>query len=146
MQTQTLKTCENSPTFLSPGKTLKLNGYPAIQYYNHNDGAEGSMFIEENTLLFLAEGSLKIRYGKDEYFVRKNQMAFLKKDILIEYETDIDCSAKVEYILVLLKNEVVKEFTRLAELQLSEAEETSPVTVNTADKKLLAFMDSLRVY
>ena len=146
MQTKTLKTQVNSATSSSSGKTLKLNAYQAIQHYNHSDIAEGSMFIEENSLLFIAEGSLKIRYGKDEYFVCKNQIAFLKKNILVEYESDTDCSGKVEYVLILLKNEVVKEFTKLAELHLSEAEETSPVTVNTVDKKLLVLMDSLRVY
>jgi AraC-like DNA-binding protein len=129
-------------------KVLMLNGYSAIQSCTAISGQDGSMFLDENMLLIILEGTLKIRYGKAEYEVKKNQMAFLKKDILVYYETasDPEHSVKVEYILFSLKFELVKEFVKLAELSIAAKEEVLPITINHLDKRLLKYIDSLEFY
>ena len=59
MQTKTLTTRESQKTSQSDQKTLKLNGYSAIQSWALGEYQEVSMFLEENTLLFILEGALK---------------------------------------------------------------------------------------
>ena len=106
------------------------------------------MFLEENMLVFVIEGILKLRFGKEVYSIGKNQMAFLKKNILVEYSAGIQFNDPVQlkYIRVCLKHELVKEFVKLAQLNIKTNEEPSPVTVNFIDKPLLTFLESLQHY
>ncbi|MDN3656102.1 AraC family transcriptional regulator [Ferruginibacter paludis] len=129
--------------------SLTLNGYKAIESYTLHEPISGTLFLEENILLFVTEGSVGIRYGKLEYMVNKNQMAFLKKDILVEYQTGYlqqDNTSKNKFIIVSLRYELVKEFAKMAELCLTPKCEVSPVTLNTADQQLLKYIDSLQPY
>src|SRR4051812_9711872 len=71
----------------SDKRVLSFKGYSAIQLNTYYSRQVVSVFLKENRLLFVREGSIKIRYGKVEYEVCKNQLAFLKKDVLFEYET-----------------------------------------------------------
>lgn len=148
MQSVTNKIPAASYSSQSNNKVFKFNDYPAIQCRTFNNLENGLIFIEENSLIFVTKGSIKIKYGKSEYSVSKSQLGFLKKDITVEYETrtEQDGLEKVEYILILLKGELVREFTRLAELHVSDIEETSSVAVSTVDKKLAAIMDSIELY
>ena len=57
--------------------SLVLNGYKAIESYTYHQSICGTIFLEENILLFVTEGAVNIRYGKLDYTVNKNQMAFL---------------------------------------------------------------------
>lgn len=148
MQTVTTITRGSLETSPSSNKVLKLNGYSAIQRCTLYNGQEGVMLVEGNILLFVIEGNLKIRYGKAEHAVGKNQMTFLKKDILVEYENcdQTDEAVKVEYILINLKYELVVEFTRLAKLPVPETRNISPVAINELDRKLVKYIDSLEAY
>lgn len=143
----------NAPAYFEASvtnqKILPLNGCPAIQSYTNSMYRQGSMFLRDNILFFVVEGTLKIRYGKKVYQLSKNQMAFLKKDILVEYETgrsNSDGAERNEYILISLKYELVKEFTRLAELSVTAKGELSAVTINTVDQRLAKYIDSLESY
>ena len=127
-------------------RVLKLNGGSVIQSCICNESKEGAMYLEEHTLLFVIDGMLTVRYGKEEYEAVKEQMVFLKKDILIHYSTCSTETDKVEYILVPLKNDLVKEFVKLAELSIAPTEEAFPVTVNSLDRRLLKYIDSLQHY
>lgn len=148
MQTLTSKILADFETPLSNNKVLMLNGYSAIQSCIYNEYKEGTLFLKENMLLFIIEGTLNICYGKEKYSVCKNQMAYLKKDILFEYQTGIESgdNGKVEYILVSLKYELVKEFTKIAELSFAVTEVSSPVTINMIDDRLLNYINSLEPY
>ncbi len=148
MRTETSQKKEKPGTYISNPKALKLNGYTAIQSISINQCDAGSLFLEDNILLFVIEGNLKIQYGKTEYEVKRNQMAFLKKDILIEYECDPEnnCIGKVECIMFSLRYELVKEFTTLAELSIAVHENSEQISVNMLDKRLLKYIDSLEPY
>ncbi|MBC7827589.1 MAG: helix-turn-helix transcriptional regulator [Chitinophagaceae bacterium] len=129
-------------------KALMLNGSSAIQSCTCNEYQHGSIFLEENTLLLLKEGIFKIRYGNTEYRIYKNQIVFLKKDILIYYETEshADHPINIEYLIFSLKDELVKEFTKLSELSMVYERESTAVTVNTVDARLSKYVDSLEFY
>ena len=136
------------PNNLSSRKVLMLNGYSAIQYCTDSGREDRTMFLEENMLVFVMEGILKLRFGKEDYTIGKNQMAFLKKDILVEYSvyTQLNDPMQLEYITVCLKHDLVKEFVKLAQINIKTNEETLPVTVNSVDKRLLTFIESLQHY
>jgi AraC-like DNA-binding protein len=127
---------------------LRLNGYSAIQSCICDKPWSGCIFLEENILLIVKEGSLKFRYGNAEYEVGKNQMAFLKKDILICIEACAPAEKlfNVNYILFSLKYDLVKEFVKLAELSIAANEKSLPISINTLDKKLMKYVDSLDFY
>ncbi len=109
---------------------------------------EVSMFLEENTLLFILEGVLKIRFGELQYEITNNEIAFFKRDILIEYTTadSGNAGSGVEFVIVSFNNELVKEFTRLAELPDVSHEDTPPISVNSINARLLKYIDSLEPY
>ena len=149
MQTVSTKTSAGLEASSVSKKSLVLNGYKAIEAYTNHQSTAGTLFLEENILFFVTEGTINIRYGKLDYVIGKNQMAFLKKDILIEYQTgncQLDATKKNEFILVSLKYELVKEFTKMAELSLTPRSEASPVTINTAGQQLSKYIDSLQPY
>ena len=149
MQTQSTKTFAGLEASSLNKKSLVMNGHKAIELYKSNESMSGTLFIEDNILLFVTEGGIDIKYGKLSYAIEKNQMVFLKKDILIEYQTGNCCMEnqwKNEFILVSLKNDLVKEFTKMAELLLLPKCEASCVTVNTACLQLSKYIDSLQLY
>jgi AraC-like DNA-binding protein len=130
-------------------KSLVLNGYKAIEVYTNQYATAGNLFLQENILLFVTEGSVNLRYGKLHYVINKNQMAFLKKDILIEYQAancQFDGDNGNEFVLFSLRYELVKEFTKMAELSLTPKFVASAITVNTVSQQLLKFIDSLQPY
>jgi AraC-like DNA-binding protein len=149
MQTVSTKTSAAPGTSSADQKSLVLNGYQAIRSCTYHQPFSGTLFLEENMLLFVTAGVCKIRYGKMDYVVNSNQVVFLKKDILIDYQTgqyEPGSAEKDEYILVSLKYELVKEFTKMAELSITPKREIAPVTVNTVDKQLSKYIDSLEPY
>jgi AraC-like DNA-binding protein len=127
-------------------RVLKLNGDSAIQSCICRESKDGVMYLKEPTLLFIVHGTLTFRYGREAYEVGKEQMVFFKKDILIHYSTRSTETDKVEYILVSLKNDIVKEFVKLAELPMATTEEALSVSVNSIDRQLLKYIDSLQHY
>jgi AraC-like DNA-binding protein len=147
---ETHKTVNKNSTFTAfPGKKiLTLNGYSAIQTCSTNRFWSGTIFLEENLLLIVKEGSLLFRYGNTVYEVCKNQMAFLKKDIFITLETPStsDCILEVEYILFSLRYDLVKEFVKLAELSIATNNNTLPISINSLDKRLEKYIDTLDFY
>jgi hypothetical protein len=60
-----------------------FDGYSAIQSCTYDQCQEGTMFLEENMLLVILQGTLTIRYGKAEHEVSKIRWPFLKKISLL---------------------------------------------------------------
>lgn len=149
MQTQHPKKSAGPEASSINKKSLLLNGYKAIEAHTCYQSVAETLYLEENILLFVAEGSISIRHGNLSYDIGKNQMAFLKKDILIEYQTGnskLGETRKNEFILVSLKYDLVKEFTKMAELSLIPKCEVSCITVNSASQQLSKYIDSLQPY
>jgi AraC-like DNA-binding protein len=132
----------------SNNKVLSLNGRRVIELTSHYECVNRSMFLHENILIFVREGCLKLRYGKMEYQVVKDQIVLVKKDILIEFDAGLPRpdSLKNEYIIFSVTPELLKEFTRFAELRTSSAEDATAITVDIVDKQLLTYMDAIETF
>ncbi|MEO5888959.1 MAG: AraC family transcriptional regulator [Ferruginibacter sp.] len=148
MQTSVLTNTIYQNEYLSNSKALFLNGYHVIQFLTIYQGKNESICPEENVLIFVIGGALKMYCGKMEYEVNKNNMAFIKKNVLLELQAfaSSDSAVKSEYIIFSLKNDLIKEFIKLAELCINAREETLPVTVNSIDIQLLKYIESLDPY
>ncbi|MEO5891458.1 MAG: AraC family transcriptional regulator [Ferruginibacter sp.] len=148
MQTSALKPTWHQDASVPNNKTLLLNGHSAIQLITSYQCKQSSTYLEENALIFVLEGALKIQCGSIGYEVNKNQMALVKKNILLELQVvaDPDATLKTEYILFSLRYDLVKEFTKLAELCITVKEELLPVIVNAPDKQMMKYMESLEPY
>ena len=127
---------------------LMLNGFTAVQSHCYDNCQQGSLFIEENMLLIVIKGAFKLRFGSEEYEVKEKEMAFLKKEILVEYQTffQTDDPSKVKYLLFSLKSDLVKEFTKLVKLTFEPSEEPKPVVITAMDSRLLNYIDSLEPF
>lgn len=126
-------------------KALKLNGSSAIESCVARANQQGSLFLEEDKLVFIINGFLKIKHGQREYLIGKNQMAFLRKDIFIEIQTlhAVEDPEEVEYILFSLQSEVIKDFTKLVALSTKINEESPAVAISMMDMTLVRYIDSL---
>ena len=133
---------------LSSAKALKFNGDIAIQSCTDTEATGESLRVKDNMLLFVMNGSFRIRYGTDAYTIEKNHMVLLKKDILIE------CSAgspsgyhdNAKFIMTYFKNDLLKEFVKLAQLSVPPPKNPKAVTIDSVDLRLLKFIDSLESY
>jgi len=121
-----------------------LNGYSAIQYYNGILPTK-SIFIEDTQFIFVKKGIIRLSYGELSFEVRQRQVILLKKNILIDYACTHDLEL-VEYIRFTIKDDLVKEFIKLASIQLINPQHLIPVTVNQKEKEWLSYMDSLDPY
>ncbi|QNA45873.1 helix-turn-helix domain-containing protein [Lacibacter sediminis] len=149
MQTLPTKTTDGLEVPFVNKKSLVLDGYKAIETHTCYQSIAGTLFLEENVLLFVTEGAINIRHGNESYVVGTNEMAFLKKDILIEYESSngqLYDQPKIEFIVVTLKYDLVKEFIKMAEISVIPKSEAPCVTVNSAGQQLSKYIDSLQLF
>lgn len=127
---------------------LKLNGLSVIESCTHTQGTKGAMFLEDHLLLFVLGGVYKVRFGDQEYVVRKNQMILLQKSIVVEYEKSVDpySDYQLEYMMFFLKEDVLREFIKLANFQSSYPAPLVPVCIHPVNDRLVSYLESLKPY
>src|SRR6478609_644480 len=119
----------------------------AIQYYTVKNCESGTMYLEENVLLFVISGVLNITYGAIEEKVIGNRLAFLKKKILISYQVKPEAEADTaEYILFSIGDKVIKEFAKLTALSAPVVREEYPVITCNTDVNFSHFISTLQSY
>lgn len=133
-------------TCLSDGKALKLNGQVAIQSCSESAGE--SFLVRDDTLVVVTEGSFRIRYGTDFHTIGRNQMALLKKEILVSCSVNSEThrTDRIRFIMICFPPDLLKEFVRLAQLSVILPKQPSAVTIDAIDGRLLKFIDSLESY
>lgn len=143
----------NSITSLAPHGTLKqdlkMSGHSVVEFHLSDKPIHGSTFLKDNLLVLVLHGSFGIRYGSLEYRVESNEMAFLRKDRLVEIYSTANQSgelAKSEYVLVSLKPGLVKEFMKLAELRLPSLHESQAVKTGEITPGLMGCVNSMKSF
>lgn len=122
---------------------LKPGGVNAIQYCNNCKAGKGSFFLEENVLLFVLEGSSTFRYGNVTYNVKKQQVIFFSRDIVIECRSEEEASI---FLFFVLKNELIIDFAKLARLTTTYKEMPGMVMVKDSSARIQRFIASLQTY
>lgn len=72
----------------SPDKkgSLQQNGLTVISFCLHTQGKKESYFLKDHLLLYVKSDIYTFRFNDQEYTVRINEMVFIHKSILIEYD------------------------------------------------------------
>ncbi|HIJ78796.1 MAG TPA: helix-turn-helix transcriptional regulator [Deltaproteobacteria bacterium] len=148
MECKTLKVpggLEKPPYLLS---ALRSEGLTVVQSCSYVAVKTGIMFLEEHLLLVVLKGTYVIRFGKQEYTLKKNQMVLLSKSIVVEYEKSGDPvhGNTSECMMFFLKDDFVREFVRKIDLPAKNLEQLSPILVNNMTQRLIGFIQSLLPY
>jgi AraC-like DNA-binding protein len=136
-----------APRDLDSIDLLKIRGLTVIGSCIHSDVKVGRMFLQDHVILSVQEGIYKVRYGNQEYIVRKNEMVLLQKAIVIEFEKCGDSDSGVlDYMMFFLKDELLNEFIRISSLSQSLPAGLFPVMVNPVNERLQSYIASLKSY
>ncbi|XEC93033.1 AraC family transcriptional regulator [Paenibacillus tarimensis] len=127
---------------------LKMKGLTVVESCTFNKGLKGTMFLEDHLLLFVLEGTYTVRFGSQEYIVRKNEMVLLQKSIVIEYEKSGEAGSDyvLDYMMFFLKEELIFEFIKMADLESNYPSALVPISVNTINDRLMNYIHSLKPY
>jgi AraC family transcriptional regulator, exoenzyme S synthesis regulatory protein ExsA len=127
---------------------LKMNGLSVIESCTHTKNNTGSMFLEDHLLLFVLKGKYTVRYGNQSYTVKKNEMVLLQKSITVEYEKsgEKDEEYLLDYMMFFLKEDLINEFVKMADLKPSYPVALDAVSVKSVNDRLISYIESLKPY
>lgn len=130
-------------------KILRMNGLSAIESCTRTEGATGTLFLEDHMLLFVIEGVYTVQFGTEVHTVHKHEMALIHKSITIQYEKSGEPNSDyvLNYMMFLLKDELINEFMKLADYTSALVVRIpTSVSVHTIDDRLFSYLESLRPY
>src|ERR1700682_3200447 len=109
-----IKKVEKAPQGLESISKLKMKGLTVIGRCMPSEVQTGTMYLQDHVILFVLDGIYKVRFGNQEYIVRKNEMILLQKAIVIEYEKygEADSEYVLDYMMFFLKDELLNEFIK----------------------------------
>ncbi|MDQ0113678.1 AraC family transcriptional regulator [Paenibacillus harenae] len=127
---------------------LEMNGLSVIESCTHTQNNAGSMFLEDHLLLFVLKGKYTVRYGNQSYTVKKNEMVLLQKSITVEYEKsgEKDEEYLLDYMMFFLKEDLINEFVKMADLKPSYPAALAAVSVKSVNDRLISYIESLKPY
>ncbi|MFD2614429.1 helix-turn-helix domain-containing protein [Paenibacillus gansuensis] len=129
-------------------RILQLKGLTVVESCTFTKSVTGTMFLEDHLLLFVLEGIYRVRFGSQEYIVRKNEMVLLQKSIMVEYEKSGEEGSDyvLDYMMFFLKEELLTEFIKMADLESSYPSVLVPVSVKAVNERLIHYINSLKPY
>ena len=127
---------------------LELEGFEVIKTCTHISEQKGSLFLQDHMLLVVLQGTYTVRYSKQEYTLRSNQMVVLRKSIAREYDKsgDPENDHMCEYIMFFIKDELLKEFAQMTNMEVKASDEMSPVSIKDVNAQFRAFVASIQPY
>lgn len=128
---------------------LKLNGMSVITFCLHTQGRIGSYFLKEHLLLYVKSGSYTVRFRDQKYTVRSNEMVFLHKSIVIEYEKSGEQGSEylLDYMMFFLNEKTLEDFVKFAELKpIYPVSDMIPVSIIPVNNLITAYIESLKPY
>ena len=126
---------------------LMLENDVAVESGGCSESRKGSFYTNSNKLLCVTRGSMVFKHGSSTYEIEGKEMAFLRKDILVEYETKCqESSNEVCYFLFSLQDQFVMEFVKLISLSILDDERYFPVAIKAFDDRFLNYIGSFDLY
>ncbi|MEK3850285.1 AraC family transcriptional regulator [Paenibacillus sp. FSL R7-0340] len=129
--------------------SLKQNGLSVIKFYLHTQGDIGTCFLKEHLLLFVKSGIYTVRFRDQEYIVRSNEMVFINKSMLVEYEKSGEPGSEymLDYMMFFLNEKLVEEFVQFAGLKpIYPVNGEVPVSIIKVNDLTLSYIESLKPY
>ncbi|MHC0442782.1 helix-turn-helix domain-containing protein [Flavobacterium sp. 3-210] len=147
MEPMAKSTPQKNRIFELSSRHLMLENDIVVESGGCYEACKGSFYTNTNKLLFVTQGTMVFRHGSSTYEIMDNQMAFLRKDILVEYETGCPGNSnEVCYYLFSLEDQFFLEFVKLMSLSILGDESYPAVTIKGFDNRFLNYIDSLDHY
>lgn len=127
---------------------LKMKGLSVVGLCTHSHATEGTMYLQDHVLLFVLKGIYTVRFGDQEYTVRKNEMVLLQKAIVIQYEKygEPDSEYELDYMMFFIKDDLLNEFIKMSNHKPSYDAALVPVSVKPMNDRLISYIDSIEPY
>lgn len=149
MKVPETQTIPSKRVCLSGARALHLGGTFAVQWYNgQQEGVRQSWLLRNNALLVVLAGTVHVTFGAKTYTVAEEQMALLRKDILVTYSADLPPSPDdtISVMLICFPDEILKHFVKAAHVSVRSPRQSLAVTMAPADSRVLNFLVSLTPY
>lgn len=130
--------------------SLSLDGRSVIEQCTNKVDEEGTMYLEDNLLLFILEGSLKVTFGQQSFQADKNEMILLKKATLIRYKSygNPDNGNLFYCLMISLRDDLVKNFITGTDLKIIKRDFVGDLlsSVQPMDECLISFAVGLEPF
>ncbi|MGN7765478.1 helix-turn-helix domain-containing protein [Paenibacillus sp. 22594] len=135
----------------APDKTgsLQQNGLSVITFCLHTQGRKGSYFLKDHLLLYVKSGNYKVRFRDREYTVRSNEMMFVHKSTLIEYDKSGEPGSEyiLDYMMFFLNEKLLEEFVQFAGVKpIYPVSDIIPVSIIPINDLTRTYFESLQPY
>lgn len=128
---------------------LELDGLTVVEACLLVKKRRGLMFLQDHLLLFVQNGVYTVRYGEQEHTVRRGEMVLLQKSIVVEYDKtgDSENDDALDYIQFFIKDELLKDFLKIADIRVRKDARTAPapVFVKKVGERLSKYLDSVKL-
>lgn len=129
--------------------SLKLNGLTVIAFCLHTQSKTGTFFLKDHLLLYVKSGAYTVRFGDQTVTVRSNEMVFLHKSIVIEYDKSGESGSEnlLDYMMFFLNDNLLKDFIKFAGISPTYPENDVIQVANfQVNDHIRAYIDSLETY
>ncbi|MET0636864.1 MAG: AraC family transcriptional regulator [Chitinophagaceae bacterium] len=117
---------------------------PSICYCRQTNPSRGTVFLRENILIFVEKGNVLFRHGEMAYRIGAHQAAFIKGDILLDF--DQDNKGEFAFFSFFLNLDIVVEFIKLTSLPVNSSTHRKLVTITPSHAAFMTFMASMKPY
>lgn len=129
--------------------SLQYHGLSAITFCLQSQGQIGSYFLKDHLLLYMKSGRYKVRFHNQDYTVRDNEMIFIPKSTLIEYDKSgtPDSEYVLDYMMFFLDEKLLEEFVQFAGVKkVDPAREQTPISTLPVTPLTRTYFESLQPY
>lgn len=129
--------------------SLQQNGLTVISFCLHTQGKKGSYFLKDHLLLYVKSGIYTVRFNDQQFTVHSNEMIFIHKSTLIEYDKAGEPGSEhvLDYMMFFLNEKMLEEFVRFAGLKLTIPEKDFiPVSTISINDLTRSYFESLQPY
>lgn len=135
----------------APDKTgsLQQNGLSVITFCLHTQGRKGSYFLKDHLLLYVKTGNYTVRFRDREYTVRSNEMIFIHKSTLIEYDKSGEPGSEymLDYMMFFLNEKLLEEFVQFSGVKpVYPVSDVIPVSILPINDLTRTYFESLQPY
>jgi len=127
---------------------LELQDVSVVESCTKAHNTKKVLFLQDHLLLFMMEGTFKIKLGEENFEVNKNEMILLPKFHSIEAWKygNPEKNYAYESMMFFIKDDFLLEFLKQENLKLFKSQEPAPIFVRPFKERLLKYLESLRPY
>lgn len=133
----------NSPCPTDVYSPLTHDTAVSIHHSRDLSSLRGAFQTEQNLLLFVKEGSMTLLHGNSRHTIEKNQLAFIRKGIQLEY---ICGDHPVIWVSFVLTAELIISFTKQNKFDTCLNNDTVNVMIADTDESWMLYIASLKPY